>query len=489
MGLSLCAALLGLAFAGPAAADHDHRKVYVFSIDGLDPDAITSSLSPTLHSLVIGELGARTTFFENSRSVMFSETNPNHTAMITGAYGNRSGVNSNEYALYEEIPDEDSCAEPGAPRTAEPNVTAGESAACLEVRTIMDTLQRRKKPHHITTALVMGKPKLAGLFATKTFNGTDYDPDHIWTPCGGNENDYCDDSVPTQPITNYSAADNYPMDEVLRTVREGVPDEGRNRRPDYTFVNFPQVDSAGHVFGRNSNEYTTAIALIDIEIRRFIDQQKQLGLWNDTIMLIVSDHGMADTPFPTKVRIEDIFGSAGVPDDAYKVVGNAGSQAHVYLTNRFDPGRHETLKTMREALVAAVGVDEVYYRRPNPVDGGRRHTVRKQRPEWKLWGPRAGDIVVTSIEGVGVYETSEANSAPFNPFQGGHGNAATAKNTFFISGGHRAIRTKNSDADAVNADVAPTVMRLLSRRPPRSNQGTFRREAFKIGLLGPLRRP
>ena len=414
---------------------------------------------------------------------MFAETNPNHTAMITGAYPNRSGIVSNEYGVYQEIEDEDSCPAPGAPATTEPNATSGESSACLQVPTIIETLLRRKHAKHITTALIMGKPKLAKLFATSNVHPDRYDADYIWAPCSSSTADYCDSSVPTQPITSYSAADSYVMDEVLRTVDDGVRDEGRARRPDYTFVNLPQVDSAGHVFGRESAEYTAAVALADDEIGRFIDNQKELGIWDRTIMMIVSDHAMADTPFGTKIRLEDVFDAAEIPAESYEIVANAGSQAHIYLTNRADPDRDQLLKRMRDAVVAVPGIEEAYYRRPNGADGGKSLTVRKSHPEWHLWGRRAGDLMLTSVAGVGIYETSEASSFPFNPLEGGHGNADTADNTLMITGGHPAIQQGTSKVDAPNVDVAATVMKLMNRKAPKSSRGAFRSEAFDVKLL------
>ena len=355
-GATVAAIALGFALLPAAApASHDHHKVYTFSIDGLDPEALGDGFSPNIDALIAGQRGASTTFYENSRSVMFAETNPNHAAMITGAFPNRSGIVSNEYGVYQEIEDEDSCPVPGAAATTEPNATSGESSVCLQVPTIMETLLRRKHAKHITTALIMGKPKLAKLFATSNVHPDRYDAEYIWAPCSSSTADYCDSSAPTQPITSYSAADSYVMDEVMRTVDDGVRDEGRSRRPDYTFVNLPQVDSAGHVFGGLSSRIHHGLRLGLTARRRLIANQKELGIWDRTIIMIVSDHSMADTPFNTKIRLEDVFDAAGVPAESYEIVANAGSQAHIYLTNRADPARDQLLKQMRDAVVAGPG--------------------------------------------------------------------------------------------------------------------------------------
>ena len=40
-------------------------------------------------------------------------TNPNHTAMMTGAYAGDSGIPGNEFALYSPLESEDSCVATG----------------------------------------------------------------------------------------------------------------------------------------------------------------------------------------------------------------------------------------------------------------------------------------------------------------------------------------------------------------------------------------
>lgn len=477
----LTLALLALLLPSIASARHDHRKVYVFVIDGLDGDALADGTAPTIASLIDGEKGAGTTYFPRSRSVMVAETNPNHTSMITGALPRKHGITGNEFAVYGDIPDEDSCPRPRAiDESGPPNATSGESAPCVEVENLFETIATSRNPRHITTALIAGKPKLARLFATQGSRNSRYDADHIWAPCDENE-PYCTE-VPTNPVTGYAASDSIVMDEVIRTTRERVADRGRKRRPDFTFVNFPQVDSAGHAAGPSSALYDETIGLADAEIKRFVANQKALGLWERTFMMIVSDHSMDDTPLINKVSIADSLVAGGVPAERFEVVGN-GSAAHVYLTERQASGAGVLLKRMRAVLTAVPGVDDVLYRRRNPADGGTRFALRHAKPGWGLAGPRAGDIVLTTSPGIGVRDTSEIDSLPFDPLPGTHGGPQTADNSFLISGGHRAIRQGTSGARASNADVNPTAMALLERRPARAVQGEFLDEAFRLRRL------
>ncbi len=474
----LGSAALSAASAPQAGANHDHLKVYAFVLDGLDGDALSEGSAPFISSLIDGEHGARTTYYPDSRSVMVAQTNPNHTAMITGAYPSSSGITGNEFAVYGRPADEDSCPEGPLDPAGEPFATSGENVNCVQVPNMFETVERRKQSQHITTAMIMGKPKLARLFATRNV-GDGYDADHIWAPC--DDEPYCAD-VPTNPASGYALSDEIVMDEVLRTVKQGVADKGRPRTPDFTFANFPQIDTAGHAGGRTGPLYDEALALADAQIERFVDNQKQQGLWEQTVLMILSDHSMDDTPQLNKVSLAGALTAGGVPASDFEVVGN-GNAAHIYLTARKAPDAAQKVKRMRDTLLGVPGVVNALYRRNNPVDGGKAHTLAKVHSGWGLGGPRTGDLVVTTSPGVGVLDSSEANSLPLNPLPGEHGAPHTRDNTFLITGGSRALRQGESDAPAINVDVTPTAMRLLNRKPAKTVEGNFRRDAFKIKAL------
>jgi hypothetical protein len=62
--------------------------------------------------------------------------------MMTGAYGNASGLPGNAFAIYAPLASEDSCQATGPPdETRGPTVTSGESAGCLLAETVL-TLPR-----------------------------------------------------------------------------------------------------------------------------------------------------------------------------------------------------------------------------------------------------------------------------------------------------------------------------------------------------------
>ena len=482
---ALCASAVLAAPAAAAPADDPSLPlVYVFSLDGLDGDRLDRGSAPFIARLLSGEEGARATYYRESRSIMVAETNPNHVAMATGAYGARSGIPGNAFAV-SDAASKAACGEEGG--DGEPAQTDGEIATCVLAETFF-TAAKRRGGGRIVTAGIFGKPKLAQIFASRVADPGSYDATHIWSPCDPNQRaDYCDSSVPSRPNDGYALTDAPVMDEVLATVRDGVGGQVL-RRPNLTFVNFPTIDAAGHGVGTESGAYDEAIAMADGEVERFVAQQKELGLWSRTVMFFVSDHSMDTTLMKSSLRAG--LNLAGIPDSDVLVVQN-GSLDMVYLT---DPGRADRdafLKQVREAALGVSGVDEALYRTANAADGGAAHTLDAVHPAWRLAGPRTGDLVVTQ-------QTGGAFNEP-NPLTGNHGGPQTSDNTFaIVSGGGQVVQqslagqvgprfddTLQNPGQAENVDVAPTVMALFGQNPPLQNEGRVLGEAFAPGVLFP----
>ena len=287
------AALAGL--AQPATADRARKPiVYVVVIDGLDGDSVEAGKAPFISSLLAGQ-GGRGAYFPGSSSVLPAETNPNHTAMMTGAMPGRSGIAANAFALYAPLANADTC-EPAGPfdLSEMPSETSGESPTCPRAETVFESARRQAGRRRPPTAVIMGKPKLGRIFDVD-FRGRRA-ADHLWAPCTGDtpeDDSYCAD-VPTNPITGYAQDDATVMNEVLRTAEEGIRVRGRTRRPAFTFVNLPQVDTAGHVLGRGLL-YDTAVGQADDQVERLVGTLRSRGEWKRTTVILVSDHSMDTT--------------------------------------------------------------------------------------------------------------------------------------------------------------------------------------------------
>lgn len=485
LALAAIAALAASIVVAPAAEAAPKPFVYVVVVDGLDGDKVEDGKAPFISSLLAGAEDNDATYYSDSRSVMPAMTNPNHTAMMTGAFADRSGIAGNAFAIYAPLVDEDSCVRT-APLdlTVLPTETSGESLSCAKAQMTFEAIKRQSGRKRPTTAAILGKPKLGRIFAAHNVHPDRRDVDHLWAPCasGADDDDYCGD-VATNPVTGYAASDELVMDEVVRTVEDGVMSRGKLRRPKLTFVNLPQVDSAGHASGTDALLYDQAIALADDEIERLVGTLQAEGIWDRSVLVVLSDHSMNTAP--SKVAPSDVFADAGIPADSYLPVDHTnGSVELIYLADRADPGRHALLKQMRDAIVPTTGVGEALYRRPNPLDGGRKHTSAKTRPSWHVGGKRGGDLFLTTDPGYAFSDPDESS----NPVPGSHGAPQTRDNFLAITGAADLVRQgavfgEGRARNPINVDVAPTVMRLFGMHGPADSRGKVLRKALERRAL------
>ena len=82
-------------------------------------------------------------------------------------------------------------------------------------------------------------------------------------------------------------------------------------RPDFATLYFDIVDTAGHRHGPDAPETDAASASADASIARLIAGLEARGLRRDTVLVIVSDHGMAATSPERVIYVDDL-----VPADA-----------------------------------------------------------------------------------------------------------------------------------------------------------------------------
>jgi predicted AlkP superfamily pyrophosphatase or phosphodiesterase len=483
IGAVLCIpALLAPAAAATTGAS-ERPLVYVVVLDGLERDRVEQGKAPFISSLLAGE-GANATYFPNSRSVMPAETNPNHIAMMSGAFPGRSGNPSNAFALYAPLEHEDSCATTGPfDFSSPPTETSGESSTCPQAEMLFESIRHQGNPDQLALAGVFGKPKLGRIFSGSNFRRSRRDVDYLWAPCasGPEDDEYCE-SVPTDPIRGYALDDETVMDRVIAASVGGIQVPDGRRRPDFTFVNLHQIDSAGHVFGTGP-VYDTAIARADDQVERLVTVLRAHGEWERTVMILVSDHGMDQVS--RKVSLTDELTANGIAESEFVALNDSSNIDYIYLADRRSPERFALLKRMREIVLATPGVDEVFYREPNPLDGGREHTMPAVHADWKASGPRSGDLFVVGKPGVGFGEPAPTN----NPLPGNHGGPQTRDNFLAVVSGGPLVRQGTSSDSPQNVDVAPSVMGLFGLAAPADSRGEFLADAFERGELRRVSRP
>ena len=337
-----------LASALPAAAGAPPRAhVYLVIVDGLAARVADAAHMPRLFDAVAHE-PAHSSVFPAAHAVMPARTNPNHVTLLTGVYADAHGVTGNAYWSRT----------PGAP----PELL--EAAALIEVETLF-TVAETTAPSLVTLGVV-GKPKLASLFATVP--GRQHAPDVLWLP----------DRLPPE---RREAASGYSPDG--ETVAAALELAAR-AEPDLVVMNLCDVDGAGHAHGPDSAEYARAVAAADAALARLLGDLHAQGRWGRSVIIVTADHGMSavgptpERPHPT-ISLGPVLREAGI--GGVTLVGDGGVE-HVYAervaasaTTVGDAG--ETL-----ARVAAL----LGLRAPRLLDGHRVPPARAGHPIAALLG-------------------------------------------------------------------------------------------------------
>lgn len=85
-----------------------------------------------------------------------------------------------------------------------------------------------------------------------------------------------------------------------------------DQRPQLTTLYFDIVDTQGHHYGPDAPETAEAIRSVDASIGRLVEGLKARGLYERTVLLIVSDHGMAATSPERVTWIDDLIDPAAI---------------------------------------------------------------------------------------------------------------------------------------------------------------------------------
>lgn len=438
--------------SGGASGDESQLTILVIVIDSLMPDEIGAALTPTPTLVSLRETG---TFYNESRSVFSAETIPNHVAMMTGAYPGTNGIPTNTYWNRQgEVEDVD---------------------LSLPTEVEVDNLFTRIKNEcpDLRTAAIMSKDYLYEVFSGCGFSGTD---------CGRNTEPDSHFDPTADPTFLPSPAGLTPDLTTMGAALSALPDA------DFMFVNLGQVDRSGHadetgVLGvpllRN-----TVLLDTDIRIGMLVDELKAQGRWENTIMFIVSDHGM-DWSQPldfinAQSTLDGIGGLAAI---------QSGGTDSIYLTDQSERGTvagNQRLKQARDALLAVNGIANVWYTFPNPEDPGDEKVLSSV---FNSAHENMGDMVLSAEDNFRFSDPGPQD----NPIPGNHGHEVTLHNTFMISGGASFIQQQTiaeldepvshlerRPGQSENVDVAPTVAWLLGMSQS-GFEGRVLNEAFSVG--------
>ena len=437
-----------------AAADPTGLRVYVVVLDGLRPGELNPTLTPNLSAL-----RASGTWYDQARSVFISETLPNHAAMMTGVLPARNGIVANDY--WKPNPD-------GAQRFRM------QDASLLQADTLTTRLENSCG---LSTATVQSKEYLWSLLRGEDASSGDPNPqreaDFHWDPQSSN--------------FFIGAPDDHALD--IATMGEGFLPWLRSNpaTPHFAFVNLGDIDRSGHVDefaaltgGGLTAARQAALKDTDEQLGILIDELRDSGAWDETVLIFPSDHGFDWSP-PEQV----FFVNTKLSDNGYggrlatPPIPNGGASM-LYVSNP------EDIAPIARILASQPEVAFVSTREEVSGEGIRRHS------EVGIDNPNTGDVVVFLKPG---WRIGDENGFAI---PGNHGHPITQHSTMLVTGGHPILRDGGASIGGEivydparrpfsppaggpgNLSVAPTVAALFGIGDPAGGyDGAPLKEAFE----------
>lgn len=181
-----------------------------------------------------------------------------------------------------------------------------------------------------------------------------------------------------------------------------------DQNPEFVFVVFPGVDSYSHLFHpRHDNTYK-AYRYVDFSVGEVVKRLKKQGRWEDTLLILTSDHGLTATH--THLDLALFLQKRGMKTLFYPIIWKRNPQAsvmisgnafgHVYLLNgntqKLARAGHpeEVLGEIWEELLAREEVDFLAWREAEGIyhiEAARgRATIFRQNHRL-CYRPSAGD--------------------------------------------------------------------------------------------------
>lgn len=431
--------------------------VVVAVVDSLMPQEIAAS-TPNLNALK-----AEGTFYEESRAVFSAETTPNHAAMMTGVYPQRNGIATNNFLDF---------FDPANP--VERDLSLPEEYTANTAFTWIDRQCRTSGLNpEIRTAATLSKKYLFELFQGDAFN-----PDRA----NRNPNVF---NVPPDTHWDPTSSPAYIGPGFEYTPDAPTMQQALSQLPaaDFHFISLGDVDRVAHALGTPAR--TAALLTADVQIGRLRQALEDAGRWENTVLIVTSDHGtdIAVNPLTNGISAQPTLDALAACFTPMLAVQNGGSDS-LYVLDRALPleERRSSLRAARACLTGTQDCASLCAGTSRPTNAdqivGAWYTaddaadVDGTMPSGLgAKHPNLGDLVLVAAQG---FKFAEPNVTG-NPIPGNHGHPVTFRNTMLIAGGSPWVKRGQIVATSLpnptpfdrlpeqseNVDILPTVAWLL----------------------------
>jgi predicted AlkP superfamily pyrophosphatase or phosphodiesterase len=414
------------------------RHVMIVSVDGLPPESYTAPDKHALRVPTLRELAARGAASDGALSVLPSVTYPAHTSIATG-------TNPGTHSIVTNL-------------AWDPTERNREGWRWYAEDIRVKTLWQAAREKNLSTAL-LNWPVTVGARA-------DWLVPEVWRASNA------EDQKLTRALSTPGLLDavvrRFP-DFWSRYMPPGVKDSStadvavhliETRRPRLLMAHIFEVDHWQHEKGPWSAEAIAAIENADAQIARIIAAARKAGTWNDTLLIVVSDHGFRRYSKRVRPGIylarENLisFDERNRIADWKAVVSTATGVAFFYVKDPGDTGTMQKLRQIFEPLAGAPGsgIARIFSREQIIAQGG---------------DPGAF-LALEAAEGF-AFQSGYAGDLIFDaPTPAGHGWPPDAPDmrASLIFAGPRVAAGKLDGARLI--DVAPTVAKILGLSLPQA---------------------
>lgn len=442
--------------------------VVVAVVDSLMPSDLELGTTPELVALRDGG-----TFYPESRAVYVAETIPNHVAMMTGVYPDRSGIPANDFIDFP---------------SGSTDPVKMQIPEKLTAHTLFTWIDRRCRVSGVNpavaTAATLSKTYLYEVFRGDAANAArandDGDvfnvaPDTNWDPSSA--------STYIPPPDGHT-----PDPETMSQALVQLP------AADFFFLNLGDVDRSAHAGGLAARN--AALPETDTQVGRLVDALVASGRWESTVLFVVSDHGMDfSEPGPaTLISTQAMLDQVGGPTCtgvAMQAVSSGGTESIFVLDRALTPAqRQPALRLARACLLgdpacgSCVGatapanaslIAGAWYTADDAVDTAGNMPLVIDSKHVNL-----GDLTVFAAATGKFGDPPNSDDYVEGFIPGNHGHPLTLHNTVIVAGGSPWVKQgqvvtpsvasptpyERLPEQAENVDIAPTVAWLLGITPP-----------------------
>lgn len=363
--------------------------VIIISVDGLMPETY---LQPDAHGLkvpTLREIVRQGAYSEGALGVFPTVTYPSHTSMVTGVNPGTHGIVTNgPFAPLSNLP--------GAMRWYTEDIR-------------MPTLWQAARAKGLKTALVYW-PVTVGARANAIVP-------EFWRQDPGTPEDTKLNFAISTPGLLEAVARRFPdfrakflppraQDEALTDIAVHVIE---NLQPNLLLLHIFDVDHWQHEDGPFAGRALAAVETADQQIARVIATVKKAGAWDDTVLIIVSDHGHALTK--QRVRPGVWLREKGLIalDDKNKitdwkayVLPSSGS-AYVYVKEKDDRETRQVLLDLFQQAVAnsaTSGIRKIFLHDQIVAMGGdpQAFLALEAAEGWAITGGARGEAIAPAVE-------------------------------------------------------------------------------------------